>query len=100
MGMDYNAYVDKDLADLVPGFLENRRRDVTAMIAALQKQDWDTIHRIGHQIKGSGGGYGFDMISAYGRMIQESSEAQDYAACEGWLYGLLDYLDKVQITYQ
>ena len=52
----YVAYVDKDLEELVPTFLENRRKDVETMLAALQQLDFDTLHTIAHQIKGSGGG--------------------------------------------
>ena len=33
---------DPDLADPIPGFPENRRKDVTAMLAALETGDFET----------------------------------------------------------
>lgn len=96
----YVAHIDKDLRDLVPSFIENRKQDVDQMVAALQSWDFETLRKIGHQIKGSGGGYGLDMITEYGRNIQAAAEAQDYAASESWIYGLLDYLNNVQVVYE
>lgn len=100
MSDEFVAYVDKDLKDLVPTFLENRQQDVEKMLAALQNWDYAEVRKIGHQIKGSGGGYGFDAISEYGRNIQAAAEAQDADECEGWINGLADYLSKVQVVYQ
>ena len=33
------VYVDPDLEDIVPGFLENRRKDADTLEAALQRND-------------------------------------------------------------
>ena len=51
------VYIDQGLEDIVPGFLENRRRDVQTLETALQQNDLKTICVIGHRMKGDGGGY-------------------------------------------
>ena len=55
-------HIDPGLEEIVPGFLENRRRDVQTLETALQQNDLNTIRVIGHRMKGDGGGYGFDVI--------------------------------------
>jgi len=55
--------VDAEIAALVPGFLENRRKDVTLVLQAVDQGDFETARVLGHSMKGSGGGYGFDAIT-------------------------------------
>jgi len=100
MSQDYVVYIDSDLEGLVPTFLANRKVDIEKMVAALEQWDFAALRDLGHQIKGSGGGYGFDMVSQYGRLIQETAEAENAEECQGWVYGLAEYLENVQVVYQ
>ena len=59
----YVVYIDEDLEDLIPGFLDNRANDITEMSAALSRKDFESIKDFGHKMQGAGGGYGFDAIS-------------------------------------
>jgi HPt (histidine-containing phosphotransfer) domain-containing protein len=91
--------VDAELEDLVPGFLENRRRDVEQITTALAAGDLDSIRVLGHSMKGSGGGYGFDRITAIGRAIETAARAGDGEAIEASVRELGDYLDRVDVVY-
>jgi DNA-binding NarL/FixJ family response regulator len=55
--------IDRDLEDLIPGYLEKRLADVTSIREAAGKNDFEMIRVLGHTMKGSGGGYGFDRIT-------------------------------------
>ena len=46
------------LADLIPGFLQNRAQDVIALLAALDRGDFETVENLGHGMKGAGGSWG------------------------------------------
>src|SRR5712692_5782144 len=46
--------VDPDIAELIPGFLENRRKDIAAMLDAVQRGDFETVRVLGHSMKGAG----------------------------------------------
>ena len=48
--------IDPDLKEIVPGFLENRRRDLNTLEGCLQQQDLETVRLLGHRMKGDGGG--------------------------------------------
>jgi HPt (histidine-containing phosphotransfer) domain-containing protein len=91
--------VDAELEDLVPGFLENRRGDVKKLTEALATGDFDTMRVLGHSMKGSGGGYGFDAITDYGRTIENAARAMDVVTIERTVLELADYLDRVDVVY-
>ena len=62
--------VDSGVAELVPRFLENRRKDVGAITASVEKGDFESVRILGHNMKGSGGGYGFARITEIGALLE------------------------------
>ncbi len=71
--------VDPDIADLVPTYIQNRRKDVEAMRLALERGVLSEIGRMGHSMKGSGTPYGFPEISRLGGQLEEAVAAGDIA---------------------
>lgn len=94
------VYVDEDIEDLVPGFLENRQNDVTAMSDAVSSGDFDTVRVLGHSMKGSGGGYGFDGITDIGMSLEESAKEENEEAIRNWIAELSSYLERVEVIYE
>ena len=92
--------VDSDLADLIPGFLENRRRDVETLRVSLRDGDWDTVTMLGHRMKGAGGGYGFDGISHIGAGIERAGTTRDEAGASGLVDELEHYLGRVDLVFE
>lgn len=91
---------DRDLDDLIPGFLENRRRDIEAIRNHLISGDYYTIERLGHAMKGSGGGYGFDEISRIGMLIERFAKDNNNAGIIRNLNALAEYLERVELIYE
>lgn len=91
--------VDPDLEDLVPGFLDNRRKDVSRLEALGAAGDFDGIKRIGHSMKGVGGGYGFDEITNIGAAVEAAAAGGDAAAVAAACARLRDYLERVDVVY-
>ena len=94
------VYVDEDIEDLVPGFLENRHGDVDAMNCALNDGDYDTVRVLGHSMKGSGGGYGFNGITDIGMSLEEAAKEENAEAIKKWISELTDYLERVEVRYE
>jgi HPt (histidine-containing phosphotransfer) domain-containing protein len=90
--------VDPDLEDLVPTFLENRRADVGAIRSALERGDYRTIHRLGHNIRGDSGALGFDGLSEVGRGLEHAALEQDEAGINAETNRLAYYLARVEIV--
>ncbi len=92
--------IDPDLEDIIPGFLDNRRKDASALQAALQANDWETMRLLGHRMKGDGGGYGFPQISAIGDVLEQAAIRRDRPAAEQHTAALANFLSHVEIVYR
>jgi HPt (histidine-containing phosphotransfer) domain-containing protein len=97
---DIVVVVDEDLADIVPRFLDNRRRDVDLLRGAVADGDFEAVREIGHAMKGAGGGYGFDHISELGRNLENAGRQRQSQAAVDWIDELDHYLDRVRVVYE
>ena len=70
------AHGDAGLAGLVPGYLARRRLDIDAIAVAIAQADFESIRIMGHNMKGSGSGYGFDGISEFGAALELAAGRQ------------------------
>lgn len=92
--------IDPDLEELIPGFLENRTRDVSNLQNAAGNKDFDTLRSVGHSLKGVGGGYGFARITELGAAIETAAKSGDLNAINQHIAELAEYLQRVEIKYQ
>ena len=92
--------IDPGLEEIVPGFLENRRRDVQTLETALQQNNLTQIRTIGHRMKGDGGGYGFEAISMMGAALEQASAREDRDAIRRHTVELADFLARVIVVYR
>ena len=92
-------HIDRDLQDLIPDYLENRGKDLLAYQQALEKGDFDSIAVLGHSMKGSGGGYGFNDLSQIGRAIEKAAKSRDKDSVRKSIIDLTAYLKKLEIVY-
>lgn len=92
--------INEDLKEIVPNFLENRRRDVQTLELALGQDDLHVIHMIGHRLKGDGGGYGFDAISVIGGILDQAAAREDRNEIKRQIAELGDFLARVTVVYQ
>lgn len=90
--------IDPDLEDLVPTFLENRRADVGTIRHALERGDYRSIHRVGHNIRGDSGALGFDGLTAVGLGLERAALEQDEASINAETDLLAHYLERVVIV--
>lgn len=88
--------VDPDILDLIPGFLENRRADARSLGEALSSGDLVEAARLGHAMKGVGGGYGFHEIARIGAAIEDAAEVGDTNAMGRLLGELERYLARIE----
>ena len=89
--------VDEDLIELIPHYFANRRKDIEAVSRALGDEDYESISTLGHTMKGSGGGFGFDQISDIGSGLEEAAMGHDSARVRQWLDKLQDFLNRVHV---
>ncbi len=93
-----DVFVDPDIADLVPDFLANRAKDVEILRAALEGGELDEVRRLGHNMKGTGRGYGFDRITEIGAAIEEAAKGGLSEVALREVAALADFLDRVKVV--
>ena len=91
--------LDPGLKKLIGGYLENRRRDVVVIRMALTKNDFDPVRAIGHNIKGTGGGYGLDFISKIGSELEQAALRSDATTITRLIAELADYLERLKVEF-
>ncbi len=84
-------------ADLIPVFLQNCRKNVIAMLDALDRGDFETVEILGHGMRGAGGSYEFQAITDIGAALEQAAESADTDASRKWVGELSGYLDRVEI---
>jgi HPt (histidine-containing phosphotransfer) domain-containing protein len=92
--------IDSDLEEIVPGFLENRRKDAASLEAALEENDLKTIRLLGHRMKGDGGGYGFQEISTIGDALEQAAIRGDRIVIQRQTATLVEFLAQVEVRYR
>ncbi len=96
----YLEFIDAGLHKLIPSYFHNTREDIKKLKQALEKEDWPTLKRIGHAIKGSSLAYGFKQMGQIGRQIEEAVRHKEARLRIGQLIlRLIDYTDHVQIKF-
>ena len=91
--------VDAEIQEAIPFFLELRKKNIADIMTALDGKDYDAVKRLGHNIKGSGGSYGFDEVSRIGLDLEKAALAQNDNAMRNLTGELEDYLARVVIVY-
>ena len=92
--------VARDLEDLIPTFMKNRRKELDNLKNALAAADFEQLRQLGHRMKGVGVSYGFERISALGKAIEDGARSGDRSMLESSVAQYDDYLARVQIAYE
>ena len=91
--------VDCELEDLMPLFMDTRKRDMDGLAKGLASKDFAALAVIGHGMKGSGGAFGFQLVTDIGAIIEDSALINDTDTIEKQLIVLRDYLARVEVQY-
>jgi CheY-like chemotaxis protein/HPt (histidine-containing phosphotransfer) domain-containing protein len=89
--------IDEDILELVPLFLAEREADVAALEVTLENGSFEAARRIGHQLKGNGGAYGFSWLSELGTALEVAAIAESASDISLAKDYLTRYLSLVEI---
>ena len=89
----------RDIEDLIPTFLNNRRNEVEALRLALDWQNFEHLAYLGNRMMGCGTPYGFDQVSIIGQFIAEAAQSKNGDLVADKIEQYADYLSCVQISF-
>ncbi|MBT3202319.1 MAG: hypothetical protein HN350_20660, partial [Phycisphaerales bacterium] len=76
-----SEYVDDpDLADIIDEFVAGLPDTFSRMREAMANNHYERLRRLAHQLKGSGGGYGYPQLTDGARIMEDAAEAKDVEA--------------------
>lgn len=69
----YSVYAfDPDMRDIVEMFVEDVPSKISKFLKFEEEKNWGELRRAAHQLKGSAGGYGFDVITDISHDLEDS----------------------------
>ncbi len=89
--------ISKILQELVPGYLDARRQEVSDMLELLAASDFERLRILSHSLKGSGATFGFTELTRFGAKLERYAEASDPVSFRSELGKLRDYLKHLDI---
>ena len=96
---EWVVHPDKDLEDLIPTFLQNRRNELEEIDAAVAKNDFEFIRRTAHTWKGICRPYGFIHLETLSRQLEVTGEEENQANARGVAVEMRSYLENVRVVY-
>ena len=91
------ARVPAGLEHIAPGYLAKRRGELPVLRQLLQSLDWNQIRVLGHNMKGTGTGYGFPEITNLGAALEQAAKQSNPDAVSAQLLELEAYLSRVTL---
>jgi CheY-like chemotaxis protein len=86
------ARADPELAALARAYLAKRAKEPGVIAAAVERGDFEAIHKIGHNLLGSGEMFGFAELSRIGAALQRAADARDAAGIDRLRRRMAHYL--------
>ena len=80
--VDLSVDGEHDMADLADDYLAQRIGDVARIRQSLESGDLEAVEIAGHNMKGTGFGYGFPAASVLGEAIERAAKQADVEAIE------------------
>ena len=91
--------VERDMEELIPLFLSQRKADQAAIARALETHNFEALRRTGHGMAGAGTSYGFDALSKLGDRLVKAARARNVALLAKLKTEFDDYMARLVVKY-
>lgn len=93
------VYIDAILADLTPGFMENRMSDIILMEQLFDEKNFDGFKKFGHKLKGSSLSYGFKRLGQLAEGLENAAGAEDITILRHLIDDISHHVNTLEISY-
>ena len=91
---------DANFAELVAEFVDGLAERLAAMEDAMQAADFEQLRTYAHRLKGSGGGYGYPLLTEHAASLEQCARQKAVDACAEQIEELKRICDRVVVTVQ
>lgn len=92
--------VDQDLADLIPQFIENRKKDIEELSGAISAKNEQLVAQLGHKIKGSSASYGFEELSKMAEDCEVAAKNKNLISVEHLISKMRTHFNEIEIKFE
>ena len=85
--------------EMVSQYLFKCRNNLPALKAALAGYEYEFARSFGHQMKGTGGAYGFKQLTEVGALIERAATDQNIDELGNQVAALEEYLGRVEVAF-
>jgi len=93
------ALVNSALKDIIPGILEEWRREIDIMRQAVSESDFDAVQKISHKMKGTGGMFGLSGMTEMGGGLETAAINRSKEGMKKHLHMLASYVEEVRMSF-
>jgi CheY-like chemotaxis protein len=97
-GEPVRVRISSEIKSLIPAYLSNRRKDIIALSSALESNDIPAIGVIGHDMKGSGAGYGLPRLTEIGRDLEQAAKQGNLSGIRELAHAFADYMERLEVV--
>ncbi|MEL7186217.1 MAG: Hpt domain-containing protein [Pseudomonadota bacterium] len=83
---------------LLSKYLQRRQDDLIRLRTALASDDFEIIERTGHNLYGSGGAYGLELVSEYGAQLELAAKQRDATRITTIVDALETFVNQVTVS--
>jgi HPt (histidine-containing phosphotransfer) domain-containing protein len=94
-----NVDIDEDLKDLIPQFMENRKKDIVQLSNLVRDNDLIAIAQLAHKIKGAAAGYGFQYLSGLAASMEKFAKSNDPAPLPQLVEDMKNHFDCIEVRF-
>ena len=74
-----DGFEDDEWAEMQEMYVNHTSKELLSIIENLETKSFDSLRTFGHNIKGSGGMYGFNEVTEIGAVIEAAAKDEDMA---------------------
>ncbi len=97
--MDQDYLNDPEFQELIRQYVQFLVDTQAEVQGNLNDHDFLKIQKFGHNLKGSGGGYGLHEMSTIGQQIEEASKQQNYEMLKSLFIDYIKELEEAKEKY-
>lgn len=91
--------VEEDIRDIIPNFIQNKRKDFAELKEALKKNDFKIIQHIGHVWRGSGSMFKFNFLTEKGAALETAAKNGRTEEIRKLISETENYFNNLEIKY-
>ncbi len=92
--MEDNYLDDPEFQELIQQYIDYLKETLPELKANIEKRDFPALRKYGHNMKGSGGGYGFANLTELGKKMEAAALAEDINKYQDYVRQLEDFLNQ------